>query len=42
MRLLPVLTEHLNPMRAWEALDLEAALAEAFVAAGAPWVEGGH
>ena len=42
MRLLPALTEHLNPMRAWEALDLEAALAEAFVAAGVPWVEGGH
>ena len=42
MRLLPALTEHLNPMRAWEALDLEAALAEAFVAAGMPWVEGGH
>ena len=42
LRLLPALTEHLNPMRAWEALDLEAALAEAFVAAGVPWVEGGH
>jgi predicted GIY-YIG superfamily endonuclease len=42
VRLLPALTEHLNPMRAWEALDLEAALAEAFVAASVPWVEGGH
>jgi hypothetical protein len=42
VRLLPELTEHLNPLRAWEALELEAALAEAFVAAGVPWVEGGH
>ena len=42
VRLLPELTEHLNPMRQWEALDLEAALAEAFRAAGVPWVEGGH
>jgi hypothetical protein len=41
-RLLPELTAHLNPMRAWEALDLEAALAEAFRAAGVGWVEGGH
>ncbi|WP_374469132.1 hypothetical protein [Phenylobacterium sp.] len=42
VRLLPELTAHLNPMRRWEALDLEAALAEAFRAAGVPWVEGGH
>jgi len=42
VRLLPDLVEHLNPMRAWEALDLEAALAEAFRASGVPWVEGGH
>lgn len=42
VRLLPELVEHLNPMRQWEALDLEAALAEAFRAAGVPWVEGGH
>ncbi|ODT87954.1 MAG: hypothetical protein ABS78_08595 [Phenylobacterium sp. SCN 70-31] len=42
VRLLPDLTAHLNPMRAWEALDLEAALAEALNAAGVPWVEGGH
>lgn len=41
-RLLPDLTLHLNPLRAWEALDLEAALAEAFRAAGIDWVEGGH
>ncbi len=42
VRLLPELTEHLNPLRQREALDLEAALAEAFRAAGVPWVEGGH
>src|ERR1700712_1166743 len=42
VRLLPELFEHLNPMRQWEALDLEAALADAFRAAGIPWVEGGH
>ena len=42
VRLLPDLTAHLNPMRAWEALELEAALAEAFTSAGLPWVEGGH
>ena len=41
-RLLPDLTAHLNPMRPWEALDLEAALADALRAAGVPWVEGGH
>jgi hypothetical protein len=40
--LLPQLVEHLNPMSGWESLDLEAALAEAFRAAGVPWVEGGH
>ena len=42
VRLLPDLVEHLNPMRQWESLDLEEALAEAFWAAGVPWVEGGH
>ena len=42
VRLLPDLVAHLNPMRPWEALDLEEALAEAFRAAGVPWVEGGH
>lgn len=42
VRLLPDLVAHLNPMRPWEALDLEAALAEAFRVAGVPWVEGGH
>ena len=42
VRLLPELVAHLNPMRRWEALELEEALAEAFRAAGVPWVEGGH
>ena len=42
VRLLPDLVRHLNPMRRWEALDLEAALAEALRAAGIAWVEGGH
>lgn len=28
--LLPGLYEHLNPLRQWESLDLEAALADAF------------
>jgi predicted GIY-YIG superfamily endonuclease len=42
LMLLPDLTAHLNPMRRWEAIDLEEALAEAFKAAGVPWVEGGH
>ena len=42
VRLLPDLTLHLNPMRRWEAIDLEEALAVAFRGAGVPWVEGGH
>lgn len=42
VRLLPDLVGHLNPMRRWEARDLEAALAEAFRVAGVAWVEGGH
>jgi predicted GIY-YIG superfamily endonuclease len=42
VRLLPELTNHLTPIRAWEALELEAALAEAFCHARVPWVEGGH
>ena len=42
IRLLPDIAEHLNPMRAWEAIELEAALAEGFTVAGIPWVEGGH
>ena len=42
VRLLPDLVAHLNPMRQWESLDLEAALADALRAAGVAWVEGGH
>jgi predicted GIY-YIG superfamily endonuclease len=42
VRLVPELVAHLNPMRRWEALEIEAALAEAFRAAGVAWVEGGH
>lgn len=40
--LVPELVAHLNPMKAWESLDLEAALADEFKACGVPWVEGGH
>jgi hypothetical protein len=42
VRLMPNLVEHLNPMKGWEALDLEAVLATAFRDAGIQWVEGGH
>jgi predicted GIY-YIG superfamily endonuclease len=42
IRLLPQLFEHFNPLRQWEAVELEPVLAEAFRAAGVPWVEGGH
>jgi predicted GIY-YIG superfamily endonuclease len=42
VRLIPDLVDHLNPMRAWESLELEAALAECFREAGIPWIEGGH
>jgi predicted GIY-YIG superfamily endonuclease len=42
VRLLPVLVDHLNPMKEWESLELEAALAAAFREAGIDWVEGGH
>jgi len=40
--LVPRLVEHLNPIRRWEAIELEPALADAFRRAGVPWVEGGH
>jgi predicted GIY-YIG superfamily endonuclease len=40
--LLPELVAHLNPMRRWEAVELEAALAEELRRARIPWVEGGH
>jgi hypothetical protein len=42
LRLLPQLFLHFNPLRRWEAVELEPVLAEAFRAAGVPWVEGGH
>jgi hypothetical protein len=42
VRLLPDLVAHLNPLRRWEALELEAGLAEELRLAGVPWVEGGH
>ena len=42
IRLLPDLVAHLNPMRGWESLDLEAALADGFRGAGIQWIEGGH
>jgi len=42
VRLLPRLFEHFNPLRRWEAVELEPVLAEAFRDAGVPWVEGGH
>src|ERR1700678_178526 len=41
VRLLPELVAHLNPLRRWEAIELEPALAEAFRDADVPWVEGG-
>ena len=42
VRLLPELVAHLNPLHGWESLELEAALADAFRAAGVTWIEGGH
>lgn len=42
LRLLPELVKHLNPCEGWESQELEAALADAFRAAGVQWVEGGH
>jgi hypothetical protein len=42
IRLLPKLFDRFNPLRRWEAVELEPVLAEAFRAAGVPWVEGGH
>lgn len=41
-RLLPALVTHLNPMRAWESLELEAGLAEELRRAAFTWVAGGH
>jgi predicted GIY-YIG superfamily endonuclease len=42
VRLLPELVAHLTPLLRWEALELEAALAEELQRAGIPWVAGGH
>ena len=42
VRLLPALVAHLNPLRRWEAAELEAALAEELARGGITWVEGGH
>jgi hypothetical protein len=42
VRLLPAMVAHLNPPARWEALELEAGLAEELRRAGVPWVEGGH
>ena len=42
VRLLPELVSHLNPLRRWEAVELEAALAEELSRAGIAWVAGGH
>jgi predicted GIY-YIG superfamily endonuclease len=42
VRLLPQLFEHLNPLKGWESLEIEAALADAFRGGGIEWVEGGH
>ena len=32
----------LNPLRRWEAVELEAALAEELARGGIAWVAGGH
>jgi len=42
LRLLQQLFSHFNPLRRWEAVELEPVLAQAFRDAGVPWVEGGH
>ena len=42
VQLLPEFFEHLNPLHGWEALEIEAALADALRHAGVGWVEGGH
>ena len=40
--LLPAFVDHLNPMKRWESLEIEEALAAAFRDGGVAWVEGGH
>jgi predicted GIY-YIG superfamily endonuclease len=42
VRLLPELVTHLNPMLGWEALELEAGVAEELRRKGVSWVAGGH
>ena len=42
VRLLPELVAHLNPLRRWETIELEPALAEELARAGVTWVAGGH
>ena len=42
VRLLPELVAHLNPLRRWEAAELEVALAEELARSGIAWVAGGH
>ena len=42
VRLLPELVTHMNPLRRWEAIELEAALAAELSRAGIEWVAGGH
>ncbi|NNM78008.1 hypothetical protein HJG53_13965 [Sphingomonas sp. ID1715] len=42
VQLLPSLVSHLNPMSGWEAVEVEAALADALRQAGIGWIEGGH
>ncbi len=42
VKLLPQLVAHLTPLRRWEAVELEAALAEELARGGVGWVTGGH
>ena len=42
VRLLPELVTHMNPLRRWEAIELEAALAAELSRAGIEWVAGDH
>lgn len=42
VRVIPELVTHLVPLRRWEAVELEAALAEELARAGIGWVAGGH
>ncbi len=42
VQLMPGLVTHLNPLKRWEAVELEAALAEELARGGVAWVRGGH